>query len=300
MPRKKSKAKPARQTRTRTDWAKVRAISTPVLAVAIVLALGIGLTFGVRSLDHTARVILASNDLRIELEGPRDAEGLAWVPPHEVERMREIVLARMLDQDPFDPRPLARASEDLLSSGWFDGQPTLERIGRDTIRVTGTWRMPAAVVRSGGRDHLISWDGMPLPLEFAPGAAQVRIIFGAGLAPASNDPRTRFAHPWPGTDVHAALALLRILAQEECFVEVGGIDVAGLARQGHIEIVTTSETRVVWGAPPDQFRPGEVPTETKLQRLSMLRKRFNRIDGGGAKVEIHGPMVLRNGLDIEP
>ncbi|MBX3321478.1 MAG: hypothetical protein KF757_00660 [Phycisphaeraceae bacterium] len=297
--RKKSSRKASRAASS-TDWGKVWRIASPIVAGLCVIAMGTGMTFGVKHLDQTARELLVQDAITIELTPPVSTEGLRWVPQSEIDALIERSLGLLRGRDPLSAAALADVGRMLERCGWFDGSPKVQRVGRDRVQIRGKWRVPAAVVNHNGRDHLISWDGMIMPMVFAPGAAEVKAILGAGLAPADPNPETKYMKAWPGTDVQAALALLRVLVNEPYFHQVGAIDVRLMARQGVLEIITPTESRVVWGAPPGQFKPGEVTTEVKLQRLSSLFRKDGRIDGNSARMEIHGPLPLREGLDINP
>ncbi|RMH11216.1 MAG: hypothetical protein D6695_09690, partial [Planctomycetota bacterium] len=101
-------------------------------------------------------------------------------------------------------------------------------------------------------------------------------------------------------DVRAALDLLRLLVREPFIDQVAAIDISGLARDKPIVIYTDHETRVVWGAAPNTFRPGEVSDEIKLKRLRELFERYGRIDAGSELVEIHAHVPLRLPADSEP
>jgi hypothetical protein len=296
--RKKSKRSTPR--RPKHDWARTWRVASPILGGVCVLALGMGMTFGVERLDQDARRLLAGTPMTVELEGPVSTEGLRWVPQDQLDALISQSQRLLAGRDPMNVQALGDVGQMLERSGWLSGPPRVERVGRDRVRIQADWRVPAAVVRHNGRDHLISWEGLVMPLEFAPGAAEVRAILGAGLAPGDPDRSSRYLKVWPGSDVQAALSLLRLLSEQPYFHLVGAIDVGPLARREPMEIITPMETRVVWGAPPGEFRPGEVTTEVKLARLSSLFRRDGRIDGNSLRMEIHGPLPLRDDLEREP
>jgi hypothetical protein len=62
--------------------------------------------------------------------------------------------------------------------------------------------------------------------------------------------------------------------------------VAGHSLNKMIEIITDRGTRVVWGAAPGEFKPGEVETKTKLGHLQALFDRYSRIDAGQNRVTV--------------
>ena len=304
MARKKTtRQKTSRRSKKKAatiNWAGLKVWAVPVLTGLSIVALGAGMTVGVESLDTGARRVLASRDLTIDLQSPADLGGATWVDDENLGVLERRVRAILDGTDPFDIGPLARVSAMLASSGWFQDTPSVERVGQDTIRIVGTWRRPAAVVRSGGRDHLISWNGMPMPVTFAPGGSQAPIILGVGLSPADPNLETRFARPWPGEDVRAALDLLRVLVRKPYYEQVAAIDVRGLNRQGSIVLITDHETRIEWGGAPGVFNPGEVSDDQKIARLDAFYDQHGRIDGGFDKIEIQGTQVFRDRSDIDP
>ena len=304
MARKKaSQKKTSRRGKKKSpsiNWSGLKVWAVPVLAGLSILALGAGMTVGVDRLDTGARKVLASRNLTIDLKTPADMGGATWVDDENLGVLDRRIRAILDGTDPFDIRPLERVSSMLASSGWFQDTPSVERVGQDTIRIIGTWRRPAAVVRSSGRDHLVSWNGMPMPVSFAPGGSQAPIILGVGLSPADPSLEARFARPWPGEDVSAALDLLRVLARKPYYEQVAAIDVRGLSREGIIEIITDHETRIVWGGRPGAFNPGEVSDDQKIARLDAFFDRQGRIDGGFDRIEIQGTQVFRDRSDIDP
>jgi len=301
MPRKKTARKSRKKSaKPKRDWSALRRWAFPTLALVSIAALGAGLTIGVDQLDDGARRVLSDEATAIELLSPSDLGEENWVRDEDLEILKNRVRAILDGSDPLDIRPLKATSDMLARSGWFRSAPRVERIGQHTIRITGAWRKPAAVVRSGGRDHLISWEGMPMPPVFAPGGSQAPIILNAGITSIEPDPETRYARPWPGDDVRAALDLLKLFAFKPYRNQIAAIDVGGLNRGGSIVLITDLETRVVWGGKPGAFRAGEIGDDEKLARLDTYFARDGRIDGGYDGIEIQGQTILIRRADPEP
>jgi hypothetical protein len=301
--RKTARKKTARRSKKKSvaiNWSGLKAWAVPVLAGLSILALGAGMTVGVERLDSGAREVLTSSELTIDLRSPADMGGSTWVDAENLDILSRQIKAILDGTDPFDVRPLEHVSTMLESSGWFQSAPSVERVGQSTIRISGTWRRPAAVVRSEGRDHLISWKGMPMPVNFAPGGSQAPIIIGVGLSPADPNLQARFARPWPGDDVGAALDLLRVLVRKPYYKQVAAIDVGKLSQRGPIVLVTDRETRIVWGGRPGTFNPGEVSDDQKIARLDAFFDKQGRIDGGFDRIEIQGTQVFRDRSDLDP
>lgn len=301
------KSKPQRPVRKSTrskatggsvNWGRARGLALPLVALVAVVGLGAGMTYGVDALDHEASVVMVSQPVQVELNHPRNGDGPDWVPREQYGALVERSRAALEGVDPLDVRSLRRVSELLGETGWFREDPQVRRTGTDSVSIEAVWRMPAAVVRSNGRDRLVSWDAIPLPMDFPIGATGAVTILGAGLLPL--DEKSMFNRPWPGTDVQAALSLLRIVQQEEFRAHVAAIDVSGLSGKGGIVLITREETRVIWGAPPGVFRPGEVSDDVKLERLRDVFRKYGRIDAGGEVFEVNSTLPLRLPTDALP
>jgi hypothetical protein len=299
---KRAKKKSARTKKTRTpiNWEIMRTWAFPVLACASIVALGAGMTIGADSLDDASRNLIASQPPTIELASPTDSDGNTWVREEDRQILENRVRTILDGSDPFDRRPLAAIGMMLETTGWFRSVPRVERVGQRTIRITGDWRRPAAVVRSDHRDHLISWQGFPMPVVFAPGGSEAPIILGSGIAPSYPNPADRYARVWPGEDVAAALDILRLVAFKPYRKQVAAIDISKVMRSGTITLITDQENRIVWGGRPGEFHAGEVSDEEKLARLDAFFERIGRIDGGFDRVEIQGPVILHGRSDPEP
>jgi len=289
--KKKSTAKKKPAAKKSRDPAKVRRatlIGAGVLAGAAVIAGG---WVGLDRLDARAAEILTKAQDEVTIDWPAmEPGGATWMPASEQRRLHDLAVGAASGGSGLDVAPLREVGRALAQTGWFVGPPDVRREGDGTLAIGGTWRVPAAVVRVGKRERLIAWDGVPLPLEYEIGKSGVRYLINPTVAtpPA---PRTAIEHvPWPGQDVAGGLALLDLLDDHPGVIaQVHGID---LTRGGGLEIITDEGTRVVWGAAPGVFRPGEQGTESKLRRLIVLLEKTGRIDAGSKRAEIQGPNVL--------
>jgi hypothetical protein len=189
----------------------------------------------------------------------------------------------------FRPDPLAAVGKVMESSGWFVGRPTVELRGENTIYVSGTWRLPLAVVRVADRDRLTSWEAFPMPPEYLAGKSGLPIIEGASIGPAlAAGGAIDFSQRWPSDDVPAAVELLATLHREKWYGLIAGVDVSEFATSHTLWLVTTQKTRVLWGGPASRPLLGETTTATKVARLSEIYRRFGRIDAGRQKIDISG------------
>lgn len=291
MARAKKKTSSAKKKRAARDPRRTRRL-TIVGAGVLGGALAVGGGWvGLGRLDARAGEILTRPAYEVEIGWPTmDEGGATWMPASEQRRLHDMAVASGEGGGGLDVTPLREIGRTLAQTGWFVGPPEVRRRGDGAVEVSGAWRVPAAVVRVGRRERLIAWDGVPLPLEYATGKSGVRYLINPTVAtpPA---PRTAIEHvPWPGEDVRGGLALLDLLDDHPgVLAQVHGID---LTRGGGLEIVTDEDGRVVWGAAPGAFRPGEQSSDEKLRRLVMLLEKTGRIDAGVKRVEIQGPNVL--------
>ncbi|MEQ8769609.1 MAG: hypothetical protein RIB60_03760 [Phycisphaerales bacterium] len=255
------------------------------------LALTAGGWVGLDRLDAHAAEIATPPSVEVSFSWPAldgaavGDDSATWMPASERDRLRAIALNAARGGGVLDPAALREVCSALDATGWYAAPPKVRRRGDGTIHIAGVWRLPAAVVRSGDRERLVSWEGIALPLEYRAGASGVHVLTNPSRpAPALS------GEAWQGDDVAAGLALLDLLNDhDDIMAQVVGVDL-GAGRR--LSIITDEDTRIVWGAAPGVFRPGEQPTDIKLTRLQGMLEGTGRIDGGMGIVEIFGPNVL--------
>lgn len=256
----------------------------------------------------SGRVVLTDN--KTGADGAAGEPVRTWLP----EQFQEELLGAANDAAAtavrgFRPDPLAAVGRVMENSGWFRTRPRVQLLADNTITVEGEWRVPLAVVRREGRDRLVSWDGFPMPPEYVLGKSGLPVIQGVSMAPAirsvseasaaatsaATTPSTSgassgidFSQAWPGAEVPAAVELLALLRTQVWFAQVSGIDTAEFAKSRQLWILTTHNTRVLWGGPASRPEMGETSTTTKLARLTEINRRFRRIDAGRRSIDISG------------
>lgn len=223
-----------------------------------------------------------------------------WLPDQFQEQLLERAKAALgASPDPMSREPLVSVAEAMEKSGWFIGRPTVERRAGGVLCVRGAWRVPAAVVRQGQKDVLLSWDATPMPVEYKLGQGNLPVIVGVPSAAATKDGARDYAKTWPGEEVEAAMELLKTLALEPWYGQVGGVDVTKFHETKKLVVTTSLGGRIVWGGRASKPLAGEASTKNKLTRLAAIHKKFGRIDAGldGAAQELEifwgqGPLVL--------
>jgi hypothetical protein len=216
-----------------------------------------------------------------------------WLPQEERRRLEEIV-AGIVSADPFDVQSLEVAEEVLAESGWFESIDSVRRLPGGQIEVDGEWRYPAAVVRSGGREMLVSRRGSLLPMEYPLGGGwPMRFVRGAWAGPPRlNEGSYAFGEAWTGGDVQAAIDLLAYLRRSDVWEYVAGVDCSGFMDHGRLTVVTVQGGEVVWGAPPGSGAPGEEDDGMKRSRFERLMTDPGWISAGRPRIEIYPSIVL--------
>ncbi len=285
----------SRQHRSHPFGARVRRASIAATCLLFIVSLG-GMAVGYGSMERSVSGLVRA-PVRPVFSWPRlrgaaaefDADGRPMTWLSEPFRNELVVLATtVLNDDVFDRDTLARCGQALLASGWFRGVSSIRREADGVVRIDGVWREPAAVVRHGERDHLVSGDGELLPVSYRHGASGLRVVLNPSFPPPASP-----GEPWRGGDVQNALKLLAQLQASPAYPQVAAIDARGTGTAApRLEIVTDAGNRVVWGSAPDAFAPAEVPTEIKLGRLKFLLTSADfgrRIDAGKPLVDIASP-----------
>ncbi len=289
----------AKKKKTPTDWAKIGRWSLRTGSVLLLVGLAIGLTFGVDRLrehaDGQLRLAAAENGgagVEIDFRWPviDGRNGETWLPEADQAELTRVAQRSIEEDDPLSVEPLRSLASELSRTGWFIDEPTVRRTGVGRLLVDGAWRIPAAVVRWEGRDHLISSRAMPMPPVYVAGRSGRPFISGVFSGAVVTGPN-RYQSPWPGPGVAVGLDLIAVLRSRGLLEHVAGVDVAGYLSGGPIELVSTGGNRVIWGSPVDEWQPGEPSVEEKIDRLDALVARTGSIDAGQRRVEIHRARV---------
>jgi len=217
-----------------------------------------------------------------------------WVPVGVQNELEQLVLANVTP-DPFDQESLQTAADRLKWTGWFAQLKEVRREAGGVVAVRGAWRVPAAVVKRDGRNHLVAMDGavLKLPSGAEPPPGLFSITNPTSPAPTTDRGGLAYGKPWVGGDVQSAIALLKVLhGRPKVARQVAGVDLSEFAKSAKLTLVTDKGNRIVWGSPIGETLPGEVLVERKIARLEQNLKDFGRIDADQGRVEIYTPVVL--------
>lgn len=295
---------------TRFDWRAFFAHLTTFLSVAIVVAIGLGFLLLRSTITQRAETVVSREPAKLRIEWPeikhagnQKGPSRTWLAPQFQEELMTVATRAMgANPDPLSRQPLDAVGAALEASGWFDGRPSVARESDSEIVVRGTWRIPAAVVRSEPaapkpgdtaprNDYLVSWDGRPMPVVYPEGRSGLYVIRGcsqrAALSPSGD---LDYSRAWPGDDCVAGLELLRLLVDQDWRDQVAGIDVSGFADSRQLIIDTVHQTRLDWGGRPSKPLTGECTTAAKLGKIAELNTLSKRIDAGHAELELWWPI----------
>lgn len=280
-----------------TDPARLASLAGalgPVATVLLFLALVVAAWVGVPRLERRLAADPAARIEQVRIEWPGES-GATWLP-EEFQSALTALARRALerDRDPFSTSALEAAARALLETGWFHRLDAVAREPGGIVVVRGAWRVPAAVVRHGGLDHLVASGGELLPPTYLPGASGQKVILGVSMPPPREGTRPACGRVWAaGTgEIAAALELLAFMGDRPWRDQVAGIDVSEYARRKRLTITTVFGNRIDWGGAPGDAIPGEQPAYYKLRRLDVLAQQFGQIDAGERTVDITGPLTL--------
>ncbi len=297
-PKVRAKARPARHV-TRSgapNPPRFRAVR-PLLLTALAMGLLGGGVAGVGVLEDRASAYRAGSGPTVEFAWPTFQDAETGERRHTIPAE---LRTRILDESqralgervsPFDPEPLDRLGRMLSDSGWFEGSPTIRRGPDGIFRVQGRWRAHVAGVRFRAQDFLVTADARMMPVIYSPEQRQpaLRVVMNPRFEP----PRTStgafdYNRAWEGDDVRAGLELLEVLRQQPYWHQVAAVDLSRFERERILVIVTDRGSRIEWGAPVNEFAPGQLPSKRRLDYLETFfsTRGIGHIDQGLASYSL--------------
>ncbi|MFH1372107.1 MAG: hypothetical protein ABII09_12595 [Planctomycetota bacterium] len=158
----------------------------------------------------------------------------------------------------------------------------------NSIRITGRWRKPIAVVTTGKKKFLLDTD--LVVLDYIP-VGNSPIVTVSGLE-FSSKPAVP-GEVWQGDDLAAALAVLGRLERMDAAVapdkplmrEIDRIDVSNFngrknKREPHIVLYSKDNTQIIWGAEIGAWqRHLESPDDDKLAKLYTYYQQYGTLSG---------------------
>jgi len=177
---------------------------------------------------------------------------------------------------PLRQADLVTMRSELLATGWFDEIRQVRRLDEDRVLIDARFATRFAVIRDRDGDHLVDPTGRLLP-ESRPHGSFPEMTAVTGID------RSRPALPgrtWPGTDIIAALSLVRSLQQRPWRDQIASIDTSSYLTDGTIHLRTDLGATILWGSPPGEETVLELHAEDKLRILDHAFRDCGRIDCG--------------------
>ncbi len=285
MARKKAAKKSSKRDPERADRYKRIAIGS-----AIVIGAGavfVGAAMGVGELDRRAGEFIVPTNPSVMIDWPTDADGSIWMPINDRETLSRDLARAVQGGKALSRAPLEEAGLALMRSGWIQGTPRVRWTSDGEIEIEAQWRIPVAAVRVGTREIVIDRMRHALPLDYGIGQSnQLYFVHADARQPAIGE-------QWLGTDLQDGLELLFALERANLLEQVAGFDLGEAEESGTIRIITTRNSKIIWGAGPGRERPGEVPTSVKTGRLRVFYEKTGLIDGGFQYIDISGPTMTK-------
>lgn len=252
------------------------------LALAALLAAGASVYGWFAARSAAAQRLLASAPISpalIQIQWPpldtADPGLGSWLPPELQAQVLDRAASTLAEHpDPLDPRTLSRAARDLEALGWFVERPRLRWTQAGSVSVDAHWHLPAALVRIAAADHLVSTQGVLMPVVYPSDSSDRNARYGFPLITGA-----RSVGSTPAPDIQAALGVIAMLDAAGLIAQVRAVNVAGLNTPDRdIELISTRGTRIRWGSPPGDSRPGEMDAQAKVRALTIFVRDHGSID----------------------
>ncbi|MEX0887331.1 MAG: hypothetical protein WD009_12925 [Phycisphaeraceae bacterium] len=265
-----------------------------LVRVMAMLALVLGLTGGWYLGEQALRGYVA--DRHIEPLTAADIElhdAPAWMTQAVRDRLQDFV-ADHVEPAPLDPVSLRAAAEALAHDPWVREVRQVRRRADGRIEVDAAYREPVAVIQGRDGYHLVDADAVRLPglylrhqIDALVEQTGIALITGVASAPPA-----RPGQAWPGSDVRAALDLVRLLDGEPYLEQIRRFDVASRDARGRLHLTLHTDAGLVrWGLPPGQERAIEPDADVKRRWLAQLYDARGDIDAGGRIVHLYGATI---------
>jgi hypothetical protein len=209
----------------------------------------------------------------------------AWMGAMVREEIVALVAAQV-SPDPLDRAGIARAAHVLAGNPWVQDVEQIWRLPGGEVAVSAKFRQPMAVVEGRDGFHLVDGQGVRLPgLYLKHQASQLPLPLIVGVRASSH----AVGELWPGEDLQAGLALVRLVGHEPYAHQIRAVDVSSRDSRGRIRLLLRTEKGVVvWGLPPNQEQAIEPPASQKKQWLAGVYRQRGAIDAGGRRVDLFG------------
>ena len=270
---KRKKATRSKAAAGSRPWDPMRTLAAVkvLLLIAALVGAGYGWRYGREALRGYAQRRQAG------VIGVRNvvlAEAPGWMNGALRLRLRGLVAAEMYRQ-PLDGTALSRAVGVLGGSPWVEHVEKVERVWGGRVIVHARYRRPAAVVEYRDGYHLVDVRAVRLPGRYGRGQWHG---LGLGLIVGARGTPGPVGEPWPGEDLQAGLALLKVLEEQRLLKYVQSVDVGERDKRGRVCLLLWTgagrdvrrSPHIVWGLAPGLEHPYEPPALEKARRLAAV------------------------------
>ncbi len=285
--KKKSKSRKRTSLMEREAWDPKRTLAALKLlgVFALAVALVIGWRYSERYLldyakQHQSEPVTVK---QIEL-----VDAPAWMSEGIKDQIKQTA-ATHVSPDPMDGRSLRQTAEALKQDPWVRDVNQVTRRSGGQVLVSARYRQPVAVIESKDGYHLVDAKGVCLPgLYQGFEVQQLNLVTIVGV---ETPPPAKAGEVWPGEQVNAGLALLRLLGNEPYMDKIRSFDVGQRDERGRLRLVLhTQDGTVRWGLPPGQENAIEPDARVKIGWLRQLAQRDASLSSGGQIIDIYGPV----------
>ena len=259
--------------------------------VCVLIGVAVGFVFLKKYVEKTSP--LAEETLPIELVDVPD-----WVTEPLKEKI--YAAARAYGQDMSIDENTASSVQQNIETlvAWL--RQVKVQVTHDTIRISGRWRKPLALVKRGLQsfyvdEELVVMDFVPVP--------NLPIVKVKGLSSAAKPPLP--GDIWQSDDLAAAVAVLARLQKMDKLIspdkplldEIDRIDISNFngrenSRFPHIVLYTKDNTEIIWGAEIGTWqRHLEATDEEKLTNLYAYYKEHGSLLGGAKYINLRYSQV---------
>lgn len=204
--------------------------------------------------------------------------------PETMEPVAQAALARFIDTPWSDPALCADIADALDATGWVRSVERVHRFADGRVEIACTFRSPIAMVQGDHGFYLIDADCVRLPGQYTNEPGFPLLVGAASSPPMAGD-------VWPGDDIRAGVALVKLISAERFRDQISGILVGnyGGRRDPHrAQLALATDRaggRIIWGSPIGE----EIEENTVAQKLDLLRsnyQRYGRVDAHRAVLDV--------------
>ena len=213
-----------------------------------------------------------------------------WMSQGLKQHIRFVVASKAGDH-PLDSAGLERAAEVLAKDAWVKEVRQIRRTPEGYVRVWAEYRQPIALVEKPDGCRPIDSQGTRLPGLYPMSEA---ITLGLPILKGVPTNAVSDGDIWPGSELHAAIALASTLYREPYYSQIKSIVIAPKDDRDRVRLsLETLNGTLNWGLAPGTEGTLEAAATTKKSRIAMIWNASHRsLDIAGRNVDINSAGVF--------